>query len=306
MKYFHPKKYYRLIKETLHNFFWYYLLPDSWYLKYRYKQVFGKSLNLKEPQTFSEKIQWLKLHDRKPIYSKLVDKYDVKSIVAEIIGEEYIIKTLGVWDKFEDIDFDKLPNQFVLKCTHDSASIIICLDKNKFDKNQHAWKYNDIYIKRDYYHYENKQWVYKGIKPRIIAEEYIKDDKFDSLSDYKLYCFNGIAKGVYVTINRFTNLSVSMYDMDWNLMPFEHIHPNQGEKVDKPKNLDLMKELAERIAKYIDNPFVRVDFYEVLGKVYFGEITFYPEGGMGYFNPLEWDYILGDWMDLSKLKRNND
>ena len=298
MKYFHPKKYWRLTKEWFYNFFWYYLLPDSWYLKYRYKQVFGRSLDLKHPKAFSEKNQWLKLHDRKPIYSKLVDKYEVKPIIAKIIGDEYIINTLGVWDNYDDIDFDKLPNQFVLKCTHDSASITICLDKTKFDKNQHAWKYNDIYMKRDYYHYENKQWAYKGIKPRIIAEEYIQDDQYDSLSDYKLYCFNGVAQGVYVTINRFTNLSVSMYDMDWNLMPFEHIHPNQGEKIEKPKNLELMRELAEKVAKFIDNPFVRVDFYETNGKVYFGEITFYPEGGMGYFDPIEWDYMLGSWMKL--------
>ena len=171
-------------------------------------------------------------------------------------------------------------------------------DKTKFDKNQHAWKYNDIYMKRDYYHYENKQWAYKGIKPRIIAEEYIQDDQYDSLSDYKLYCFNGVARGVYVTINRFTNLSVSMYDMDWNLMPFEHIHPNQGEKIEKPKNLELMRELAEKVARFIDNPFVRVDFYETNGKVYFGEITFYPEGGMCYFKPEKWDYIMGSWMKL--------
>ena len=298
MKYFHPRKYWRLTKELLHDFFWYYLLPDSWYLKYRYKQVFGRSLDLKHPKAFSEKNQWLKLHDRKPIYSKLVDKYEVKPIIAKIIGDEYIINTLGVWDNYDDIDFDKLPNQFVLKCTHDSASITICLDKTKFDKNQHAWKYNDIYMKRDYYHYENKQWAYKGIKPRIIAEEYIQDDQYDSLSDYKLYCFNGVARGVYVTINRFTNLSVSMYDMDWNLMPFEHIHPNQGEKIEKPKNLELMRELAEKVAKFIDNPFVRVDFYETNGKVYFGEITFYPEGGMCYFKPEKWDYIMGSWMKL--------
>lgn len=298
MKYFHPKKYWRLTKKWFYNFFWYYLLPDSWYLKYRYKQVFGRSLDLKHPKAFSEKNQWLKLHDRKPIYSKLVDKYEVKPIIAKIIGDEYIINTLGVWDRYEDVDFEKLPNQFVLKCTHDSASITICLDKSKFDKDVHASKYNEIYLKRDYYHYENKQWAYKGIKPRIIAEEYIQDDKYDSLSDYKLYCFNGVARGVYVTINRFTNLSVSMYDMDWNLMPFEHIHPNQGEKIEKPKNLELMRKLAEKIAKFIDNPFVRVDFYEINGRVYFGEITFYPEGGMGYFDPIEWDYIFGNWMKL--------
>ena len=298
IKYFHPKRYWRLTKELLHDLVAYYWLPDSVYLRLRYRKLFNIPLSLRNPQKFTEKMQWLKLHDRNPVYHQLVDKYEVKPIVANIIGDEYIIKTLGVWDRYEDIDFDALPNQFVLKCTHDSASFTVCLDKSKFDKSKHAWKYNEVYMKRDYYHFENKQWVYKGIKPRIIAEKYVEDDRYESLSDYKLYCFNGIAKGVYVTINRFTNLSVSMYDMDWNLMPFEHIHPNQGEKVDKPKNLELMKELAEKVAKYIDNPFVRVDFYEVKGKVYFGEITFYPEGGMCYFKPENWDYVLGSWLKL--------
>ena len=236
MKYFHPKKYWRLIKEWIHDIFLYYIISDSLYLKIRYKEVFGKKLNFSNPKTFTEKIQWLKLHDRNPLYHQLVDKCDVKSIIANIIGDEYIIKTLGVWERFEDIDFDKLPNQFVLKCTHDSASIVICKDKSLFDPLKYKKMYNDIFLKTDYYHYQNKQWAYKGLKPRIIAEEYIEDDKFDSLSDYKLYCFNGVAKGVYVTINRFTKLSVSMYNMDWDLMPFEHIHPNRGEKIEKPKN----------------------------------------------------------------------
>lgn len=302
MKYFHPKKYWRLIKEWIHDIFLYYIISDSLYLKIRYKEVFGKKLNLSNPKTFTEKIQWLKLHDRNPLYHQLVDKYDVKPIIANIIGDEYIIKTLGVWKRFEDIDFDKLPNQFVLKCTHDSASIVICKDKSRFDSSKYEKMYNDIFLKTDYYHYQNKQWAYKGLKPRIIAEEYIADDKFDSLSDYKLYCFNGVAKGIYVTINRFTKLSVSMYDMDWNLMPFEHIHPNRGEKIEKPKNLELMRKLAEKVAKFIDNPYVRIDFYETNGKVYFGEVTFYPEGGMCYFKPEEWDYIMGSWIDLSKSK----
>jgi hypothetical protein len=302
MKYFHPKKYWRLIKEWIHDIFLYYIISDSLYLKIRYKEVFGKKLNLSNPKTFTEKIQWLKLNDRNPLYHHLVDKYEVKPIIASIIGDEYIIKTLGVWKRFEDIDFDKLPNQFVLKCTHDSASIVICKNKRQFDPSKYKKMYNDIFLKVDYYHFQNKQWAYKGLKPRIIAEEYIEDDKYDSLSDYKLYCFNGVAKGVYVTINRFTKLSVSMYDMDWNLMPFEHIHPNRGEKIEKPKNLELMRKLAEKVAKFIDNPFVRIDFYETNGKVYFGEVTFYPEGGMCYFKPEEWDYMMGSWIDLSKSK----
>lgn len=302
MRFIHPHKWIRVAKEKTRVFFWYYLLPDSVYLKLRYKDVFGCWPDLNNPQKFTEKLQWLKLHDHNPLYHKLVDKYEVKPIISSIIGEEYIIKTLGVWYRFEDIEWDRLPNQFVVKCTHDSASIVICLDKSHFDPNKYAWRFKELFLKRDYYHYLNKQWAYKGIIPRIIAEEYIEDDTYNSLSDYKFYCFSGKAKGVYVTINRFSSMSVSMYDMNWNIMPFEHIHPNQGEVVSKPKNFELMTEFAEKIARYIDNPFVRVDFYETNGRVYFGEVTFYPEGGMCYFKPEEWDYEMGRWMDISALK----
>ncbi len=300
MKHCHPKKIVRIAKENLEKSFLYYFLPDSVYLKIRYKHVFGRTLHLNNPQAFSEKIQWLKLHDRKPLYHHLVDKCEVKPIIASVIGEEYIIPTLGVWNRYEDIDFDKLPNEFILKCTHDSASVTMCDDKKKFNKSKHSWKYNGVYMKCDYYHYENKQWAYKGIKPRIIAEPLLRDDKYDSLADYKLYCFNGEAKCVYVTINRFTNLRVSVYDMDWNKMPFEHIHETTNDAIAKPQNLALMKVLAEKVAKFVDNPYVRVDFYEVSGKVYFGEVTFYPEGGMCYFKPDKWDYTFGSWMDLTK------
>ena len=298
MKYIHPKRLLNRIKNFSKIIFVYYFIPDRYYLKWKYRKVFGEKLNLRNPKKFSEKIQWLKLYDRKEIYHHLVDKYEVKPIISGLIGEGYIIKTIGVWDKYSDIDFTQLPNQFVLKCTHDSASITICQDKKSFDEKKYEWKYDQVFLKRDYYHFENKQWAYKGIKPRIIAEEFIEDDKFDSLADYKLYCFGGVARCVYVTINRFSNLSVSMYDMEWNKMPFEHIHPNLGEDIPKPVNLSLMKQLAEKIAHFIDNPFVRVDFYETKGMVYFGEITFYPEGGMGMFNPRDWDYTLGSWVKL--------
>lgn len=300
MKYLHPIRWKRELVECLKSVYLYYLLPDSVYLKMRYKEVFGESLNLNNPQKFSEKIQWLKLHDRKTFYKDLVDKYKVKPIISSIIGEEYIIPTLGMWSKFEDIDFSALPNQFVLKCNHDSASITICRNKDTFIPSEHAWKYTDVFLKRDYYHYQNKQWAYKGIKPCIIAEEFKDDGKYESLTDYKLYCFNGIAKCVRVLVNRSVDLRANMYDMDWNRMPFDHIHPSTTDIIDKPKNLSLMKELAEKIARFVDNPYVRVDFYEVKGKVYFGEVTFYPEGGMGYFDPKEWDYTFGSWIDLNR------
>lgn len=300
MKYFHPKKYWRMIQKKIHDLFLYYLMPDSVYLRYRYKQVFGRRLNLKNPHSFSEKIQWLKLHDRKPIYRLLVDKYAAKPIIASIIGDEYIIPTLGMWQKFEEIDFASLPNQFVLKCNHDSASVTICRDKETFNPDTIAWKYSNVFLKRDYYHFQNKQWAYKGIVPCIIAEEFKEDGKYESLTDYKLYCFNGEAKCVRVLVNRSIDLRANMYDFEWNKMPFDHIHPSTSDIIEKPKNLELMKTLSEKIAKYIDNPFVRVDFYEIKGSVFFGEVTFYPEGGMGYFDPEKWDYVFGSWIDLSR------
>lgn len=175
MKYFHPRKWYRISKEKLRAIFLYYLLPDKVYLKYRYKQVMGKKLNLKNPQSFNEKMQWLKLYDRNPAYHKMVDKYEAKKFVANIIGEEYIIPTYGVWDSFEEIDFNALPNEFVLKCTHDAASTIVCKDKSTFDRDFANKKLTKA-LKQNYYRFENKQWAYKNIKPRIIAEKFMEDD----------------------------------------------------------------------------------------------------------------------------------
>ena len=300
---FHPKKTYRLLSERIRTAVPFYLIPDKCYLSWKYKQIFGRPIDWKNPQTFSEKLNWLKIYDRKPIYHLLVDKFRAKQIVADIIGEEYIIPTIaGPFQNVSEIDKDKLPERFVIKCNHDAASLMICEDKSKFD-----WKFADYKLTNcmniDFYKSDCRQWTYKGIERCIFVEQFIEDDKFDCLADYKFYCFNGEAKAIYVTINRFTKMSVSMYDMDWNLMPFEHIHPNRGDKVPKPKNLQLMKELAEKVAKFVDNPYVRVDFYETNGRVYFGEITFYPESGMCYFKPEEWDYTMGSWMDISALQK---
>ena len=307
MKYFHPKKYWRLIKEWSYNFFWYYIIPDSWYLKFRYKEAFGKTLNLKNPQTFNEKIQWLKINDRNPLYHKLVDKYEVKTIVANLIGEEYIIPTIceRVSTLYE-LDKSKLPNQFVLKCNHDAASVVVCKDKSTFD-----WEIAEIRLNqclhRDYYHFENKQWAYKGIKPYIFAEQYMEDVETQDLPDYKFYCFNGKVKCIFVGRDRFTSekgVLVNLYDRDWNKLPFEHYHPNYEGNIPRPQNLDEMIEIAEKLAKYLNNPFIRIDLYDINGKVYFGEFTFYPGGGVEEFRPKIWDYTLGSWIDLSGIKNN--
>ena len=296
--FFHPKRVYRNTKSALHDFFWYYLMPDECEIRHSFKKKLGYDCNLKKPRTFNEKIQWLKLHDRKEIYHELVDKYEAKKVIGDLVGDEFIIPTLGVWKKFDDIDFSKLPGRFVLKCTHDSASVVICKDKSIFDYKA-AQKKLDGALKTDYYHYIGKQWAYKDIERRIIAEQYLDEGNNQGLTDYKFMVFGGKCKCIFVCSDRQSKLSLNAYDLDWQLMPFtRNNHPNMKAHAYRPQCFDTMLTLAEKIARYVDNPFVRVDFYEVDGKVYFGEVTFYPEGGFGSFNPIEWDYKLGEWIKL--------
>ena len=277
-------------------------VSDEKYIKWKYYLNFHQKLNLDNPQTFNEKLQWLKLYDRKPEYTKMVDKCEAKNYVASIIGKEYIIPTLGVWEKFDDIDFAKLPNRFVLKCTHDSASVVLCKDKTTFDHSAAREKLTEA-LKTDYYHYDGRQWAYKGIRRRIIAEEYLDEGNNASLTDYKFMVFGGKCKCVFVCAGRQSRLRLDAYDMDWQLMPFtRNRHRNMKERALRPQCYDTMLMLAEKIAGFVDNPFVRVDFYQVDGKVYFGEVTFYPEGGLGSFKPKEWDYRLGEWIQTDDAK----
>jgi len=271
------------------------IVPDKLYLKYKFYKKMKKQLNLDNPQTFNEKLQWLKLYDRNPEYTKMVDKYEVKKYVAEKIGEEYIIPTLGVWNKFEDIDFERLPNQFVLKCTHDSGGVVICKDKSTFDFNA-ANKKLSRSLKRNYF-WKGREWPYKNVKPRIIAEKYISND----LIDYKFMCFNGNVKCSFVCTDRFSNngLHVTFFDRDWNVMPFERHYPHLKEGIPRPKTYGLMLELSEKLSTKI--PFVRVDFYEFEGNLFFGELTFYPGNGLEEFTPEEWDYRIGNWINLVQV-----
>lgn len=273
------------------------LIPDKAYLKLQYKLNFGKKLNLKSPETFNEKLQWLKLYDRKSEYVQLVDKYRVREYIANKIGKEYLIPLIGVWDKFEDIDFAKLPNQFVLKCNHDSGSVIICKDKNTFNFEKAKVKLSRG-LKRNLYYF-GREWCYKDVPPRIIAEEYLVDDSGDELKDYKIFCFNGEPRIILVCADRFSSggLRENFYDTNWNLLNLQRPkHPNTEYSVSKPESLDIMLSLARTLSQNI--PFVRVDFYEVDGKVYFGEMTFFPASGFGLFTPEEWDYKLGEWIKL--------
>lgn len=276
----------------------YSLLPDKQYLKLRYWAFFGKKLDLKSPKTFNEKLQWLKLYDRRLEYSIMVDKYEAKEYVKSIIGDEYIIPSIGVWDSFDEIDFDKLPNQFVLKCTHDSGGLVIVKDKKHFDKVLAKKKINSS-LSNNYYLY-GREWPYKDIKPRIIVEKYMEDPGCNGeLTDYKLMCFNGKVEYIFVCTDRYSDdgVKIDIFDKNWNHIQLERKHRNSGCTIKRPHCFDEMVRLAEKLSN--DIPFLRVDFYEIENKVYFGELTFFPEGGFGEFNPPDWDYKFGELIDLT-------
>lgn len=277
-----------------------FLKSDSLYLKYLFKKRMGYKLNLKNPNTFNEKLQWLKLYNRKPIYTIMVDKVKAKEYVASIIGNEYIIPTLGVWDKPEDINYDNLPNQFVLKCNHNSGTgMYICKDKSKLDVeavNEGLRKG----LKENYY-LTGREWPYKNVKKRILAETFLSDGN-DSINDYKLMCFNGKVRCCFVCSERNSDsgLKVTFFDNNWNKLPFMRKYPTSTCEIPKPKKYDEMIVLAEKLSANI--PFVRVDFYEVNEQIFFGELTFYPGSGMEWFEPFEWDKTLGEWLELPDKK----
>ena len=271
-------------------------LNDEDYIKKIFERNFGYEPDLDHPKTFNEKLQWLKLHDRRPEYTVMADKYLVRQYISEKLGEEYLIPLLGVWDDPDDIDFDALPDRFVLKCNHNSGlGMCICNDKSTLDIPA-VRKGLRRGLRQDYY-LTGREWVYKNIPRKIIAEAYMEDDSGE-LRDYKFMCFNGKAKCSFVCSERFssTGLKVTFFDRDWNVMPFERHYPKSEVSIPRPQNYEKMIELAEKLAEGI--PFVRIDFYEVNGQIYFGEITFYPGSGFEEFTPEEWDKTLGDWIRL--------
>lgn len=280
-------------------------MSDEEYLKRLFKSILGYPLDLEHPKTFNEKLQWLKIHDRQPVYTTLVDKYLVKDYIASIIGNQYIIPTIGVWDRFDDIDFRSLPKQFVLKCTHDSGGLVIVHDKKKMDIDKIKTKIIKS-LNTDYY-LQGREWPYKEVKKRIIAEQYMsihehnQSNMQEELLDYKLLCFNGKVRCSFVCSDRYSpsGLKVTFFDEDWNVMPFERHYPKANYSISKPQNYEKMVELAEKIC--INIPFARIDFYEVDNKVYFGEVTLYPGNGFEEFTPRGWDDILGGWIDLSMV-----
>ena len=273
------------------------MFPDKLYLKILFRLEMGYKLSLKNPRTFNEKIQWLKLYDRKPEYTKMVDKYEAKKYVAGIIGDEYIIPTLGVWNSFDEIDFDSLPNQFVLKTTHGGggSGVVICKDKNNFDIEKCKAKI-DISMKSNIYK-TLREWPYKNVKPRIIAEEYITNGG-DYINDYKLFCFNGEPKAILIANGRFVEPETyfDYFDMDFNHFPFRQGGPNYHSKIDIPPLFEEMKDVARKLSK--DLPHARIDLYEYKGKLKFGEITFFDSSGFEKFEPEEWAVTFGDWIKL--------
>ena len=271
-------------------------IPDKLYLRIMHNLMVGENLNLRAPKTFNEKLQWLKLYNRRHEYQRMVDKYEVKQYVSNIIGSQYVIPTLGIWNSFDEIDFDKLPNQFVLKCTHDSGSVVICKDKSTFDVKKARDKINKG-MRNDLFWY-GREWPYKGLKRRVLAEEYMEDTSTKELRDYKFFCFHGQVKCCKVDFDRFIEHHANYYDTEKNILKIgECICPPDFEReIEMPNSLDEMKKLAEMLSKNI--PFLRADFYDANGQVYFGELTFYPASGLGRFISKENDEQLGKWLKL--------
>lgn len=272
-------------------------IPDKHYLKLKFYGIFGQRLNLNNPQTFNEKLQWLKLYNRNPEFTIMVDKVNVKKWVADRIGEQYIIPTLGVWERAEDIDFDSLPDQFVLKTNHDSGAVIICKNKSKIDKTR-ILKSMSEYLSSNFFEI-GREWPYKNVRRRILAEEFMVDESGYELKDYKIFCFSGKPEIIQVDFDRFSKSGHkrNLYTTDWSIIDCSYGYPSvPNHIIERPSNLDEMLKLASILSK--NQTFIRVDFYSIKGSSKFGEITFYPGSGYEKFIPNEWDYKLGQLIKL--------
>lgn len=267
---------------------------DIIFVRNQFKERLHKDLNLINPKTFNEKIQWLKLFDHNPLYSILADKYLVREYVKAKVGDNILNEIYGVYSKFEDINFNDLSNAFVIKATHGSGWNIICKNKEELDLSSVKTKL-ESWLSDNYYKY-GKEFVYKNIKPRIIIEKYLKYENNTSLNDYKFFCFHGEPKFIQVDINRFTNHQRNFYDLGWNLLPFELHHESYNKIIKKPQNLEKMINIAKKLSAGIK--FCRVDLYDLEDKVIFGEITFYPGNGLELFNPPEYDEKIGKYLKL--------
>ncbi|MBM6864976.1 glycosyl transferase [Bacteroides caecigallinarum] len=272
-------------------------IPDKLYIKVVYRYKMGRWIDWDNPETFNDKLQWMKLYNRRPEYTMMVDKYAVKEYVKNKIGEQYVVPNLFVWDRPEDIDFDMLPDKFVIKTTHDGGSrgCVICKDKQKLNRKETLRRLKKSMKNNLFYKY--REWPYKNVKKRIIAEKFLENEDSSTLNDYKLYCFNGLVKCVCISNNRFLgDTEFDYFDDNFNRLPFSQGGPNSKKEIKKPQTFDEMKVIAEKLSSGI--PHVRVDLYEVKGHVYFGELTFFDSSGFKEFIPEEWDYKLGSWLEL--------
>ena len=278
-------------------------LPDALYLKMMFRLKMGYGLNLKNPTTFNEKLQWLKLYNRKPEYTPMVDKCEAKKVAEKVLGKEHVIPTLGVWDRFEGIDFSALPDRFVLKTSNGGGGggVVICTDKDSLDKESAAQCLNGSVNTGIYTHL--KEWPYKNVKPRILPEKFMVDES-GHLRDYKFYCFNGEPKVFLVATDRFSahGTYFDYFDMDGNNLPFSQGGENNPVTPALPSNFEEMKAIARKLSKGI--PHVRIDLYCVEGKVYFGEYTFFDSSGFEKFTPQEWDETLGGWLTLPAKRKS--
>ncbi|MDE6568598.1 MAG: glycosyl transferase [Lachnospiraceae bacterium] len=278
------------------------IYDDIEFLKKKFEQRTGYKLNIDNPTTFNEKLQWLKIYNHNPEYTQMVDKYAVKEYLKEKIGEEYIIPTLGVYDNFDEINFSELPKQFVLKCTHDSGSVVIVDDAEKLDKKAVKERLNRA-LSINYF-WAGREWPYKNVRPQIIAEKYLCDSSGTELKDYKFFCFNGSVKLIQVDFDRFVEHKRNVYNRQWEYIPLVIEFPTEPERIiRKPICFDEMIEIAEKLS--IGIPHVRIDFYVIEDKPIVGEMTFYHGSGLEKIIPIEWDKILGDWIELPE-KREYD
>lgn len=271
-------------------------LDDKIYLEHLYEATLGKKLNIEKPKTFNEKLQWLKLYDRKPEYTQLVDKYKVREYVRDSIGSEHLIPLLAVVNEFEQINFEKLPAQFVIKTTHDSGGVVVCRDKGSINLQNAKYKINKS-LKNNYY-YRAREWPYKDVKPRIIIEELLTDKSGRSLNDYKILCFNGEPKIIQVMSDRTENdFYLNHYDIEWNEIDIQRKNRQKNPKpIEKPKRLNEILAISRILSRNI--PFVRVDLYYTNNHIYFGELTFYPMSGFMDFADSKSDNLLGSWIEL--------
>lgn len=272
-------------------------IPDKFYIKVVYRYKMGRWIDWDNPETFNDKLQWMKLYNRRPEYTMMVDKYAVKEYVKNKIGEQYVVPNLCVWDRPEDIDFDMLPDKFVIKTTHDGGSrgCVICKDKQELNRKDTLRRLKKSMKNNLFYKY--REWPYKNVKRRIIAEKLLENEDSFTLNDYKFYCFNGLVRCVCISNNRFLgDTEFDYFDDNFNRLPFSQGGPKSKKEIKKPQTFDEMKIIAEKLSCGL--PHVRVDLYEVKGRIYFGELTFFDSSGFKEFTPEEWDYKLGSWIEL--------